>query len=199
MKLKYYIRGIGIGVIITTFVFMIVNIAGGFSNDKKLTSETETKATSSVLAYATTSQAENNTKSEEATTIEVVETTESTSKDKEDSQETTTDDNNDKETKKEENETVQEETTTQETTTARNYENKAEDGDAIEVEIRNIKYVSEVSDILYDKGIISDVSEFNSFMTFSGNDLKVQEGRYKLKPGDTFENIASIITRSEEK
>mgnify|MGYP000590578873 FL=1 len=66
----------------------------------------------------------------------------------------------------------------------------------VEVEIRNIKYLSEVSEILYDKGIISDVNGFNSYMTFSGNDLKVKEGRYTLKAGDTFENIAGVITRS---
>ncbi len=206
MKLKYYIRGIGIGIIITTFVFLIANIAGVFSTNKGVVAENETKATSSVLAYATTSQAEGEEK--QATTIATVETTESESTSDEDEGETTKEaqqqdntevseeNNNDTNSETSRETEATKEQTTQETT-SRNNQARANDGEVIEVDIKNIKYVSEVSEILYNKGIISDVAEFNSYMTFSGNDLKVQEGRYKLKAGDTFENIASVITRSE--
>ena len=191
MKLKYYIRGVGIGVIITTFVFMIANLAGVFSNTEKVISETETKATSSVLAYATNASTEQD---KQATTIATVSTKENTSNDDETTQSDDETQSNNESELDETNEQSSQEVTTR---SSQNNQNSEDDGEFVEVEIRNIKYVSEVSEILYDMGIISDVSEFNSFMTFSGNDLKVKEGRYKLKPGDTFENIASVITRSE--
>ena len=191
MKLKYYIRGVGIGVIITTFVFMIANLAGVFSSTEKVISETETKATSSVLAYATNASTEQD---KQATTIATVSTKENTSNDDETTQSDDETQSNNESELDETNEQSSQEVTTR---SSQNNQNSEDDGEFVEVEIRNIKYVSEVSEILYDMGIISDVSEFNSFMTFSGNDLKVKEGRYKLKPGDTFENIASVITRSE--
>lgn len=191
MKLKYYIRGIGIGVIITTFVFMIANLAGVFSSTEKVISETETKATSSVLAYATNASTEQD---KQATTIATVSTKENISNDDETTQSDDETQSNNESELDETNEQSSQEVTTR---SSQNNQNSEDDGEFVEVEIRNIKYVSEVSEILYDMGIISDVSEFNSFMTFSGNDLKVKEGRYKLKPGDTFENIASVITRSE--
>lgn len=191
MKLKYYIRGVGIGVIITTFVFMIANLAGVFSSTEKVISETETKATSSVLAYATNASTEQD---KQAITIATVSTKENTSNDDETTQSDDETQSNNESELDETNEQSSQEVTTR---SSQNNQNSEDDGEFVEVEIRNIKYVSEVSEILYDMGIISDVSEFNSFMTFSGNDLKVKEGRYKLKPGDTFENIASVITRSE--
>ena len=191
MKLKYYIRGVGIGVIITTFVFMIANLAGVFSSTEKVISETETKATSSVLAYATNASTEQD---KQDTTIATVSTKENTSNDDETTQSDDETQSNNESELDETNEQSSQEVTTR---SSQNNQNIEDDGEFVEVEIRNIKYVSEVSEILYDMGIISDVSEFNSFMTFSGNDLKVKEGRYKLKPGDTFENIASVITRSE--
>lgn len=191
MKLKYYIRGVGIGVIITTFVFMIANLAGVFSSTEKVISETETKATSSVLAYATNASTEQD---KQATTIATVSTKENTSNDDETTQ---SDDETQSDNESELDETNEQSSQEVTTRSSQNNQNSEDDGEFVEVEIRNIKYVSEVSEILYDMGIISDVSEFNSFMTFSGNDLKVKEGRYKLKPGDTFENIASVITRSE--
>ena len=198
MKLKYYIRGVGIGVIITTFVFMIANLAGVFSSTEKVISETETKATSSVLAYATNASTEQD---KQATTIATVSTKENTSNDDEttqsDDETTQSDDETQSNNESELDETNEQSSQEVTTRSSQNNQNSEDDREFVEVEIRNIKYVSEVSEILYDMGIISDVSEFNSFMTFSGNDLKVKEGRYKLKPGDTFENIASVITRSE--
>lgn len=194
MKLKYYLRGMGIGIIFTAVIFLFVNIATGSSDGNKV-SQTETKTTGSVLAYATT-QADNET---QATTIAEVKTDKLSRDDNGNDKEATAQDDTKEQittgSKTSETDKSEEKTTAGETTTTDN-SNAARNGEMVEVEIRNIKYLSEVSEILYDKGIISDVNGFNSYMTFSGNDLKVKEGRYTLKAGDTFENIAGVITRS---
>ena len=194
MKLKYYLRGMGTGIIFTAVIFLFVNIATGTSDGNKV-SQTETKTTGSVLAYATT-QADNET---QATTIAEFKTEKlSRYYNGNDKEATAQDDTKEQITtgsKTSETDKSEEKTTAGETTTTDN-SNAARNGEMVEVEIRNIKYLSEVSEILYDKGIISDVNGFNSYMTFSGNDLKVKEGRYTLKAGDTFENIAGVITRS---
>lgn len=192
MKLKYYLRGMGTGIIFTAVIFLFVNIATGSSDGNKVS---ETKTTGSVLAYATT-QADNET---QATTIAEVKTDKLSRDDNGNDKETTAQDDTKEQittgSKTSETDKSEEKTTAGETTTTDN-SNAARNGEMVEVEIRNIKYLSEVSEILYDKGIISDVNGFNSYMTFSGNDLKVKEGRYTLKAGDTFENIAGVITRS---
>lgn len=194
MKLKYYLRGMGTGIIFTAVIFLFVNIATGSSDGNKV-SQTETKTTSSVLAYATT-QADKET---QATTIAEVKTDKLSRDDNGNDKEATAQDDTKEQittgSKTSETDKSEEKTTAGETTTTDN-SNAARNGEMVEVEIRNIKYLSEVSEILYDKGIISDVNGFNSYMTFSGNDLKVKEGRYTLKAGDTFENIAGVITRS---
>lgn len=193
MKLKYYIRGIGIGIVITTIVFMFANIAVSSSTAKK-ESEVETKATSSVLAYATTQV--DSTK-EQATTIAQVSEADKSSKNDNETQNSPSEDykENTTESKKEQQTDKDKEQTTSENSTSDNSA-AARNGEMVDVEIRNVKYLSEVSEILYDMGVIADVSDFNSYMTFSGNDIKVKEGKYTLKAGDTYENIASVITRS---
>ena len=180
----------GTGIIFTAVIFLFVNIATGSSDGNKV-SQTETKTTGSVLAYATT-QADKET---QATTIAEVKTEKLSKDDNGNDKEATAQEQITTGSKTSETDKSEEKTTAGETTTTDN-SNAARNGEMVEVEIRNIKYLSEVSEILYDKGIISDVNGFNSYMTFSGNDLKVKEGRYTLKAGDTFENIAGVITRS---
>ncbi len=164
MKLKFYLRGIGIGVLLSTIIFAIAIFVQGVN--VKTSSVTEEKTTSSVLAYTTAQSAESTT-AQQATTIATV-----------------------AETKKEED-AKEESKETEAKTTA-----KVSVGDKVTVEIKNFQYLSEVSEILYEKGVISDIIGFNQYMTETGNDTKVWEGTYELKAGDTFENIADVITRN---
>ena len=56
----------------------------------------------------------------------------------------------------------------------------------------------DISAALQDKGIIKDADEFNSFLITNGYDAQLKVGSFNLKSGDSFENIAKVLTTEGE-
>lgn len=61
----------------------------------------------------------------------------------------------------------------------------------------NITSADKASRILYDAGIIQNVDEFNAYLTSKNLATKVGEGTFTFKKGMTFEEIAKIITNQK--
>lgn len=149
MNIKYYLRGLGIGLVITT---LILTISHRISNPKENEEQTQSQTTSgSVIAYTK----EDKTKDQEETTKQP------------------------------------EEPTTQQN------ENNDDDNTEITIDIQGVYYGTDVSDLLYDAGVITDKQEFSDYLKEHGYDTIIREGSYTFTKGDTFENLAKIITRSE--
>lgn len=149
MNIKYYLRGLGIGLVITT---LILTISHHISNPKENEEQTQPQTTSgSVIAYTK----EDKTKDQEETTKQP------------------------------------EEPTTQQN------ENNDDDNTEITIDIQGVYYGTDVSDLLYDAGVITDKQEFSDYLKEHGYDTIIREGSYTFTKGDTFENLAKIITRSE--
>lgn len=148
MNMKYYLRGLGIGLIITT---LILTISHHISNPKENEGQTQPQTTTgSVIAYTK----EDKTKEQEETTKQL------------------------------------EEQTTQQ------IENN-HDNTEITIDIQGVYYGTDVSDLLYDAGVITDKQEFSDYLKEHGYDTMIREGSYTFTKGDTFENLAKIITRLE--
>ncbi len=148
MNIKYYLRGLGIGLVITT---LILTISHHISNPKENEEQTQPQTTSgSVIAYTK----EDKTKDQEETTKQP------------------------------------EEPTTQQN------ENNDDDNTEITIDIQGVYYGTDVSDLLYDAGVITDKQEFSDYLKEHGYDTIIREGSYTFTKGDTFENLAKIITRS---
>ena len=107
-------------------------------------------------------------------------------------------DNKEKETQK-----VNKETTT--TVVARETESQRPtasivigDGSGlVQIEFKGVGTASEAADILYSAGIIEDKLAFYTYMDISGYAVRIRDGEYSLKPGDSYETIARTITQSD--
>lgn len=170
MNLKYYLRGLGIGLIVTTIILTISNNVGSASNKNSgVGSQVPQEPTSgSVIAFDRQTTTESTTeapKEEESTT--------------EPSTEAVT------------QQTTQEvaRATTQAVATS------ASDGNEVRVVIKDVYYGTQAADILYDAGLITDKNEFVQYLISTGYGTKIQEGVYSIPKGSSYEAICQAISR----
>lgn len=182
MNLKYYLRGLGIGLIVTTIILTISNNVGSASNknsgvgsqnpqepttssgsviafDRQQTTESTTEAASENATESVTEPVTN--KTEQSTTIADAPTTQAA--------------------------TV---TTQPAATTA-----VSSDNSEVTVVIKNVYYGTQAADILYDAGLITDKSEFVQYLISTGYGTKIQEGVYSIPKGSSYEAICQTISR----
>ena len=143
MKLKYYLRGAGIGIVATTLVFSIANAVSS-ANKRLVTGTEQTSTESSILAYTQKDTQAETIKQEEETTKEQT-------------------------TAVQEETTTQEETTIGQETTAATEASEPETqgqpqtraalylpGDEVQIEIGSGYTATQVADMFLSAGIISD-------------------------------------------
>ena len=174
MKLKYYLRGAGIGIVATTLVFSIANAVSS-ANKRLVTGTEQTSTESSILAYTQKDTQAETIKQEEETTKEQT-------------------------TAVQEETTTQEETTATEASepeTQGQPQTRAAlylPGDEVQIEIGSGYTATQVADMFLSAGIISDRDGFIGYMAASGNSTKMIAGTHIVKKNDSFENLANVIT-----
>lgn len=174
MKLKYYLRGAGIGIVATTLVFSIANAVSS-ANKRLVTGTEQASSESSVLAYTQKDTQAETTKREEETTKEETTTQEETTIGQETMAAT---------------EASEPETQGQPQTRAALYL----PGDEVQIEIGSGYTATQVADMFLSAGIISDRDGFIGYMAASGNSTKMIAGTHIVKKNDSFENLANVIT-----
>ena len=172
MRLKYYLRGLGLGIIFTCVILMI------FSNGNK------SKDTSVV---------------EDSNGIELTEAVGYDFDSNEEEEQSVTDESNNDENDSNSNDEIQsldeninkpiDDQTVNEIT-----------GDSGELESEYVSLVIEQGDIardvaekLYEDGIINDVEAFRKYLGETGVSHTLHAGEYQIKVGATFEEIVEVI------
>lgn len=172
MRLKYYLRGLGLGIIFTCVILMI------FSNGNK------SKDTSVV---------------EDSNGIELTEAVENDFDSNEEEEQSVTDESNNDENDSNSNDETQsldeninkpiDDQTVNEIT-----------GDSGELESEYVSLVIEQGDIardvaekLYEDGIINDVEAFRKYLGETGVSHTLHAGEYQIKVGATFEEIIEVL------
>ena len=172
MRLKYYLRGLGLGIIFTCVILMI------FSNGNK------SKDTSVV---------------EDSNGIELTETVGNDFDSNEEEEQSVTDESNNDENDSNSNDETQsldeninkpiDDQTVNEIT-----------GDSGELESEYVSLVIEQGDIardvaekLYEDGIINDVEAFRKYLGETGVSHTLHAGEYQIKVGATFEEIVEVL------
>ena len=172
MRLKYYLRGLGLGIIFTCVILMI------FSNGNK------SKDTSVV---------------EDSTGIELTEAVGNDFDSNEEEEQSVTDESNNDENDSNSNDETQsldeninkpiDDQTVNEIT-----------GDSGELESEYVSLVIEQGDIardvaekLYEDGIINDVEAFRKYLGETGVSHTLHAGEYQIKVGATFEEIIEVL------
>lgn len=148
MKLKYYMCGLGSGIILAVLVLMIANkITSEASGNNKDIHET----TGSVIAYTTQADVKGTAASDNAVTIAA----------------------------------------TQKTTEGQTTAPK----EKVTVHISSVTVASDIARMLAENGIIDNADAFVEYLYSKDYSRVIQEGDFELIKGDTYENIAKIITR----
>ena len=148
MKLKYYMCGLGSGIILAVLVLMIANkITPESSGNNKDIHET----TGSVIAYTTQADVKGTAASDNAGTIAA----------------------------------------TQKTTEGQTTAPK----EKVTVHISSVTVASDIARMLAENGIIDNADAFVEYLYSKDYSRVIQEGDFELIKGDTYENIAKIITR----
>lgn len=203
MKLKYYLRGIGIGIIVTAIILSIVNGVSNSSNkmtNPQIVEKAKELGMVTKDEYDIVKQDLNTAKSDiddlkaelsKADTKEKKESDDGSN----DSEETQADAKSTDESKAEktDNKSSDEEKT--------NSSDKAKLTDPSQM-AKDISFTissgmgsEDVAKVLEQKGIIVSASEFNKYLVESGNANYLQIGEFKADEGESYDSIISKITK----
>jgi hypothetical protein len=201
VKLKYYLRGMGIGIMITTLILIIA-----FSihkNDTVQQEEPKQEAASKTVA-----EAQNSTQIPMDTETETEPATEQNNAEQTDTQKTTE--------KQKENETSvvsasteekasEEKTTEQKTSETKSSEEKISEKNTPAAATEKVRFEvggGEYSDVickrLLQAGLIDDADAFNKFLIQKDYDNLILPGVYDIPKGATYEEIAALLTTKVE-
>lgn len=206
--LKYYLRGLGIGIAVTALILTV------FYHTKGKMSDSEIKEQASKLGMVMAPTTEDslfnkpNPDDDESDTSDEDESGEKTSGEKDNEENTET-----KETEKPtEKETETEEPTEKETETEKPTEKPTEKETETEeeteeqppkpqaitasIEIRSGMFSEAVSRLLEEAGIISNAAEFNMYLENNGYSERICVGTFTVSSDMSYEQLARIITRS---
>lgn len=198
MRLKYYLRGLGTGILFATIILMISYsykmsdkqikekaLKLGMVYPEKTTVTEEIKTTDSESENTTTGEENSQTETtkEETTTSKVEETT-------------TKEETTKEETTKEQ--TTQESTTkepqTEETTTKNNADVKT-----YVLTVTSRTSSKQVAMALESAGIISNYKEFDDYLCDNGYASNIQNGKFTITSDMSYKQIAETITSKPKK
>ena len=175
MKLKYYLRGLGIGILVTAAILTIVYHTKGSMSDSQIMKRAAQlgmvmASTEDDTLFAQTTQVD--TTIEETGTISVEETT----------------------TVVETTEAVTESSTEKPTEAPTEAPTEPAAAEAV-LTISPGMYSESVSAELVRLGIITNQKEFNSYLVNNGYAECIQTGDFKIKADMSYDEIARIITK----
>lgn len=168
MKLKYYLCGLGSGIILAVLVLMIANKISSMNSGINNSNIPET--TGSVIAYTTQSSGE-------------------------ETKVAATQEDRNAQTTVEENTTGKDEKNISDNTKAENVTTE-EQKEIVSIHIDAVTIASDVARMLEEKGVIDSAQGFIQYMYDYGYSRLIQQGDFELIKGDTYENVARILTRS---
>ena len=180
MKLKFYLRGLGIGILVTT---VILGIASGrkqnMSDEEVIKRARELGMVESTLLTNLPDQGKEETQPEESKMQE-------TQPEETKPEETKAEESKAEETKPEE--TKPEESQPEET------QNKETDK-MVSIVITKGESSTSVSKSLQKAGLVEDAAAFDKYLCANGYDKKIVTGTYEIPIGASEEEIAHLITR----
>lgn len=173
MKLKYYLRGVGVGVVITTLILTIAFNIRQQDTPNNNQSQSQTSNLDNILNSTAASSEKKTT--EESTEITTEASSEAASS--EESTEASTQDAS-------ETESAQQET---------HIPAQAEEQVSIVVNLGGLSSSEQVCDLLVAMGLISDATDFNNYLMEKGYAESIYPKTYTIVKGSDYETIARVI------
>ena len=164
MKLKFYLRGLGVGVLVTTLILTVANRVRDneipFSENPSTVASSSKAETKAVKTEQTTEQTK---ETSAATMAEVVSQA-----------------------------PVQ--TAAEKVTEATIVQKVEANSQPITVVLSNISNSEKAAQAVANAGVIDNWMDFNKYLESSGYATKIHNGTYSLLKGQDYESIAKIIT-----
>lgn len=192
MKLKYYLRGLGIGILITTIIFII----GIHVNQDQMFSDEEVIRRAKALGMVM-----DETDGKTINELDKDKKQDSESKDQKDSKK------EDSKESKSDNKDKQEQAKDDQTKADAESE-KTQDSDAtaaqkqtveqVEISILPGEYSDTISQKLLDAGLIDDKAAFSKYINDTNVDNLIQPGTFTVPKGASYEEVAKILTTKQE-
>ena len=189
IKLKYYLRGLGTGIVITTLVLTIsFNVRSCTTKDNKEETTKEISADENTTKETTADEKMTKDTTKDKSTEEKT-TKEKTTKEKTTKEKTTKEETTEKQTEETTEEPTSKEKPTEEPTTENAVTNKK-----VIFTISSGMSSELVSANLERDGLVDSANEFNRYLYQMGYERILRVGTYEIEVGSSYEEIAQIIT-----
>ena len=191
MKLKYYLRGLGIGIIVTTLVLMVA-----FSGKKEKLSDQEIMQRAEQLGMVMADEGQTETESETETGTEAQPDTEQDVQNTEAGTEGNTDENTETASEPEtepQTEAAAEPAAQEDTTGNVVGEVKQETSGEVAFTVKSGESSDTVAFNLYKAGLVDDATAFNRYMISKGYDSRLRTGDFKIRSGASYDEILKVL------
>ena len=191
MKLKYYLRGLGIGIIVTTLVLMVA-----FSGKKEKLSDQEIMQRAEQLGMVMADEGQTETGTEENTGTEAQPETEQDVQNTEAGTEENDDENTENASEPEtepQTEAAAEPAAPEDTTGNVVGEVKQETSGEVAFTVKSGESSDTVAFNLYKAGLVDDATAFNRYMISKGYDSRLRTGDFKIRSGASYDEILKVL------
>lgn len=191
MKLKYYLRGLGIGIIVTTLVLMVA-----FSGKKEKLSDQEIMQRAEQLGMVMADEGQTETGTEENTGTEAQPETEQDVQKTEAGTEENADENTENASEPEtepQTEAAAEPAAPEDTTGNVVGEVKQETSGEVAFTVKSGESSDTVAFNLYKAGLVDDATAFNRYMISKGYDSRLRTGDFKIRSGASYDEILKVL------
>ncbi len=185
MRLKYYLRGLGLGIIFTCLMFML------FSN-KTANNNTDQKDIYNQIDAATETISNQTGSSDKTDTLDDTDTSDEPDAQNDISAPDSAEAQNN--TDVQDNPNVQDNTDVQNPDAQNNTDTTADVQDEyVTLVIEQGDIARDVAESLYEDGIIDDVESFRKYLGETGVSKTLHAGEYNIKVGSTYEEIVELL------
>lgn len=181
MKLKYYLRGLGIGIIVTTLVLMVA-----FSGKKEKLSDQEIMQRAEQLGMVMTDEGQ--TETEPETEQDVQNTEAGTEENADENTENASEPETEPQTEAAAEPAAQEDTTGNVVG-----EVKQETSGEVAFTVKSGESSDTVAFNLYKAGLVDDATAFNRYMISKGYDSRLRTGDFKIRSGASYDEILKVL------
>jgi hypothetical protein len=191
VKLKYYLRGLGIGIIVTTLVLMVA-----FSGKKEKLSDQEIMQRAEQLGMVMADEGQTETGTEENTGTEAQPETEQDVQNTEAGTEENADENTENASEPEtepQTEAAAEPAAPEDTTGNVVGEVKQETSGEVAFTVKSGESSDTVAFNLYKAGLVDDATAFNRYMISKGYDSRLRTGDFKIRSGASYDEILKVL------
>lgn len=189
MKLKYYLRGCGVGILITVVIFMVaIKAKGGIMTDQKVMRRASelgmvmAENEQNVINMPSTVETQMHSDTQNALQTQTIPETQETGQITSEKKETGTSSKTPQ---------AEEQKKPQEDKKEEGKESKKE----IIISVNKGEVCRDVAERLYEEGLVEDSEEFRVYMGENGYAKNLCVGEFSLKKGMTYKEIAEVLTQ----